>query len=470
MTPEEFRRYGREVVDWIADYIEHVDERPVLSRVGAGEVRGRLPASPPQRPEPFEAVLADLDAVIMPGITHWQSPAFFAYFASNSSLPSILAETLIAGLNVQGMLWQTSPAATELEALVLDWLAEALALPEQFRSTASGGGVIQDTASTSTLCAVVAARERATGGRGNEQGPDGRLTTYASREAHSSVEKAVRIAGMGSANHRRVDVDEGFAMRPDHLAELLAADRAEGRRPAFVCATVGTTSSSALDPLREIGELCREHGAWFHVDAAMAGTAVLCPEHRYIQDGLELADSYTFNPHKWMMTSLDCSALYVAERSALVGALGLTPEYLRNVASESGEVIDYRDWGIALGRRFRALKLWAVIRSYGMSGLQEVIRRHVALAKEFAAWVEGDERFELAAPVPLSLVCFRHLGGDEANESIMERVNATGRAFLTHTRLNDRLTLRLSIMQEKTQREHVARAWDLIREAAGELG
>lgn len=467
MTPEEFRRYGREVVDWIANYIERVDEYPVLSRVAPGEVRSRLPASPPQNPEPFERVLRDLDDVIMPGITHWQSPGFFAYFASNSSLPSILGEMLIAGLNVQGMLWQTSPAATELETLVLDWLVEALALPDRFRSTSTGGGVIQDTASTSTLCAVIAARERATGGRGNERGLDGRLTTYASREAHSSVEKAVRI---GSANHRRVDVDESFAMRPDHLAELLAADRAEGRRPAFVCATVGTTSSSALDPLREIGELCREHGAWFHVDAAMAGTAALCPEHRYIHDGLELADSYTSNPHKWMLTSLDCSTLYVAERSALVNALSLAPEYLRNVASESGDVIDYRDWGIALGRRFRALKLWAVIRSYGVSGLQEVIRRHVALAKEFAGWVEAEPRFELAAPVPLSLVCFRHSGGDEVNQRIMDRVNGSGRAYLTHTRLNDRLTLRLSIMQERTQREHVQRAWELIREAAEGLG
>ena len=470
MTPEEFRRYGRQVVDWIADYMERVEQYPVLSRIAPGEVRSKLPHSPPQVGEPFEAILRDVDEIIMPGITHWQSPNFFAYFAANGSAPAILGEMLVAGLNVQGMLWQTSPACTELETHVLDWLADILDLPSKFKCTSTGGGVIQDGASSASLCAVIAARERATGGRGNEQGVQGGLVAYASREAHSSVEKGVRIAGIGSDNLRLVNVDETYAMRPDHLADMIAADKAAGRLPAFVCATVGSTSSSALDPLRQIGEVCREHGVWLHVDAAMAGTAALCPEFRYIHEGLELADSYCFNPHKWMLTNLDCSAFYVADRAALVRAMSVLPEYLRNVATESGAVIDYRDWGVPLGRRFRALKLWFVIRSYGVEGLQEVVRRHVSLAKEFATWVEADPRFELAAPVPLSLVCFRHVGGDETNQRIMDRLNGSGRLYLTHTRLNGTLTLRMSIMRENTLREHVERAWELIQDAADALG
>ncbi len=470
MNTEEFRRYGRQVVDWIADYMERVEQYPVLSPVAPGHVRSRLPQSPPQVGEPFEAILRDVDDIIMPGITHWQSPNFFAYFATNGSAPAILGEMLVAGLNVQGMLWQTSPACTELEMHVLDWLVDILDLPAKFKSTATGGGVIQDGASSASLCAVIAARERVTGGRGSEQGIQGGLVAYASAEAHSSVQKGVRIAGIGSDNLRLVDVDETYAMRPDHLAEMIAADKAAGRLPAFVCATVGSTSSSALDPLRRIGQVCREHGVWLHVDAAMAGTAALCPEFRYIHEGLELADSYCFNPHKWMLTNLDCSAFYVADRDALVRAMGVLPEYLRNVATESGAVIDYRDWGVPLGRRFRALKLWFVIRSYGVEGLQEVVRRHVSLAKEFAACVDADPRFDLAAPVPLSLVCFRHLGGDEMNQRIMDRLNRSGRLFLTHTRLNGALTLRMSIMQENTRREHVERAWELIQDAADALG
>jgi aromatic-L-amino-acid decarboxylase len=467
VNAEGFRRHGHELIDWIAAYLEGVEKYPVLSQVKPGEVRARLSAAPPIDGEPFEAILRDVDDIILPGITHWQSPNFFAFFPSNNSYPSILGDLLSSGLGVQGMLWAASPACTELETHVMDWLADMLALPDHFRSTSAGGGVIEDTASTSTLVALLAARERATSGRGNTAGVEaGKLVVYTSNQAHSSVEKAVRIAGLGSDNLRLVDVDASFAMRPDHLAALIAEDRAAGRTPAFVCATVGTTSSMAIDPLPAIGPICRDTGAWLHVDAAMAGTAALCPEFRSIHEGLAFADSYVFNPHKWMLTNFDCSAFFVRDRAALISALTIVPEYLRNQASESGEVIDYRDWQIQLGRRFRALKLWFVIRSYGVSGLQDVVRRHVALANDFASWVEADSDFELAAPPSLSLVCFRHRSGDEATMAILERLNASGKLYLTHTRLSEHIALRMSIGQRNTERRHVKAAWAAIKEAA----
>ncbi len=470
MTPEEFRRHGHELVDWIARYLEGVEQYPVRSQVSPGEVRSKLPAGPPSDGEPFEAIMRDVDAIIMPGITHWQSPNFFAYFNGNNSYPSILGELLSAGLGVQGMLWATSPACTELETHVMDWLVEMLALPDAFLSTSTGGGVIQDTASTASLCAVLAARERATAGASNTEGVvGGTLVAYTSSQAHSSIEKDIRVAGIGSANLRAVDVDETFAMRPEDLAKLMDEDIAAGRRPFFVCATVGTTSSEAIDPVAAIGAICRERGVWLHVDAAMAGTAALCPELRWIHDGLEYADSYVFNPHKWMLTNFDCSAFFVRDRAALIGALSIMPDYLRNQASESGAVIDYRDWQVQLGRRFRALKLWFVIRAYGVSGLQEVVRRHVGLTKEFAGWVEASDDFELAAPVPLNLVCFRHRGGDEVNQRLMDKLNASGRLYLTHTRLDDKLTLRLSIGQRGTERRHVEAAWEAMTATASSL-
>jgi aromatic-L-amino-acid decarboxylase len=466
MTPEEFRRRGRQVVDWLADYMERVESLPVLSRVEPGEIRARLPKAPPEASEPFDAVLRDLAEIVLPGITHWQSPGFFAYFPANASGPSILGDLVASGLGVQGMLWQTSPACTEVETHVMDWLVRMLGLPERFLSTSDGGGVIQDTASSSALCALVAARERATNGRTGREGNDGRLTAYASSQAHSSIEKGVRIAGIGLANLRLVDVDERYAMRPDALATAIETDRDAGKQPFFVSATVGTTSSNAIDPLRRIGEICRRSGLWLHVDAAMSGTAALCPELRWIHEGLELADSYCFNPHKWMFTNFDCDAFWVADRASLVRALSVLPEYLRNRATESGAVIDYRDWQIPLGRRFRALKLWFVIRHYGVEGLRHHVRRHIALAQAFREWLEREPRFELAAPAPLNLVCFRHRGGDEVNERILETVNACGRFFLTHTKLDGRLTLRLSVGQTWTEERHVRGAWDAIREAA----
>ena len=466
MTVDEFRRHGKAVVDWIADYYERIESFPVMSQVKPGQVRASLTADPPARGEPFENLLRDVQKVILPGITHWQSPNFFAYFPSNSSFPSILGDLLSSGLAVQGMLWATSPACTEVETHVLDWIARMLALPETFLSTSTGGGVLQDTASSSSLCALLAGRERATNYQSNQSGCDGKLVAYTSSHAHSSIEKAVRIAGIGDANLRLIDVDENFAMRPEVLEAKIKDDRKAGRVPCFVCATVGTTSSNAMDPVRQIGEICRAHGIWFHVDAAMSGTAALCPEFRHFQDGLELADSYCFNPHKWMFTNFDCDSFYVADRKALIQTLSVLPEYLRNKATESGAVIDYRDWHIPLGRRFRSLKLWFVIRSFGVEGLQERVRHHVELAQGFASWVREDKDFELAAPVPLNLVCFRHRGGDAVNQRIMDRVNQSGELYLTHTRLADKLTLRMSIGQTNTEARHVERAWEKIREAA----
>ncbi len=466
MSPEQFRRRGYRVIDWIADYMEKVEGYPVLARSEPGQIRAMLPPHPPAKGEDFEAVMADLDRVVMPGITHWQSPNFFAYFNANASAPAILGDLLSSGLGVQGMLWATSPACTEVETHMMDWLVEMLGLPESFLSSGRGGGVIQDSASSATLTAIVAARERATAGGGNQTGSPGRLTAYTSREAHSSIEKGIRVAGIGSDNLRLIDVDGSFALRPDALEAAIEADVAAGREPFFMCATIGTTSSTAIDPMRAIGEICRRRGLWLHVDAALAGTAAILPEMRWLHDGVDLADSYVFNPHKWMLTNFDCSAFFVADRAALIGALSVLPEYLRNEASESGAVIDYRDWQIPLGRRFRALKLWLVIRHYGVEGLQDFVREHLRLAGLLATWVDDDDDFELAAPVPVNLVCFRHRGGDETTARIMETVNRSGEIYLTHTRLDGKVTLRMSIGQTRTEERHVRRAWELIRAAA----
>ncbi len=469
MSPEVFRRWGHAVVDWVADYQRRVESLPVLSRVQPGQIRASLPPEPPLRGESFEAILSDVEKLILPGITHWQSPNFFAFFPSNNSGPSILGELLSAGLGVQGMLWTTSPACTELETHVLDWMAAMLGMPAKFKSTGTGGGVIQDTASSAVLCALLAARERATSLQSNERGCDGRLVAYTSTQAHSSVEKAVKIAGLGRANLRLIEVDERFAMRPSALAQQITRDRQAGLQPCFVSATVGTTSSNAFDPLPELGRICREQGLWLHVDGAMCGTAALCPEFRHIHDGLELADSYCFNPHKWMFTNFDCDCFYVADRAVLIKTLSVLPEYLRNKATESGAVIDYRDWQVPLGRRFRALKLWFVIRHYGVEGLRHHVRRHIALAQEFARWIEASPDFELVAPAPLNLVCFAHRAGDDLNRRLVEHLNQSGKLYLTHTVLNGRYTLRLCVGQTHTEAAHVRQAWELIQQHARQL-
>ncbi|HEY7856687.1 MAG TPA: pyridoxal-dependent decarboxylase [Terriglobales bacterium] len=469
MNADEFRRHGHALIDWIADYQATLETRPVLAQVAPGTIRAALPRSAPREGESFEAMMADVERIILPGITHWQSPNFFAFFPANTSGASILGELLSAGLGVQGMLWATSPACTELESHVLDWLVEMLGLPQAFASEGAGGGVIQDTASSAVLCALIAARERAQAGAGAGAGAaPGPLVAYASNQAHSSVEKAIHIAGVGRGQLHLIEVDENFALRPEALAARVAADRAAGMRPFFVAATVGTTSSNAMDPVGAMAAICGTAGAplWLHVDAAMSGTAALCPEFRPLFAGVESADSFNFNPHKWMFTNFDCSCFWVRDRKALTSALSILPEYLRNQATSSGAVIDYRDWQIPLGRRFRALKLWFVIRSFGVEGLRREVRKHVGWGQEFAGWVAADPRFELAAPAPLNLVCFRHRGGEDANQAIMDRLNQSGDLYLTHTKLDGKLTLRMSIGAARTEHRHVERAWRRIQEEA----
>jgi aromatic-L-amino-acid decarboxylase len=470
MTPEQFRAHGRQVIDWIADYYERIESYPVASTVQPGAIRAALPAHPPEHGEPFEQTLSDMDSVILPGITHWQHPAFFGYFPANASGPAILADLLSAGLGVQGMLWATSPACTELEQQVLDWLAELLDLGERFSSRGAGGGVIQDTASTSVLVALLAALHRASDGEVGRTGVGaGRYAVYTSTEAHSAVLKATRMAGLGDAALRLVDVDTStLAMRPDALGELLAADRAAGVVPALVVATVGTTSTTAIDPVPAIGELAREHRAWLHVDAAYAGSAAICPELRWTHAGVaDYADSYATNPHKWLLTNFDCGTFWVADRAALVGALSVLPEFLRNAATESGAVTDYRDWHPQLGRRFRSLKLWAVLRWYGAEGLRTHLRGHVKLAQQLAGWIGADPRFELVAPHPLSLVCFRLAGdGDDRTTELLRRINAGGAMFLSPTRVRGQATIRLAIGGTLTEPRHVAAAWEQIQQTA----
>lgn len=466
MDPEEFRRNGHALVDWLVDYHRRIEEFPVLSQAAPGDIYGRLPAMAPEQGESFGAMLRDVNEIIMPGITHWQSPNFFGFFPANSSPPAVLGELLSAGLGVQGMLWATSPACTELETRMMDWLVHMLGLPERFASGGQGGGVIQDSASSATLCALIAARERTSAGQSNRHGCNGQLVAYTSAHAHSSIEKACMIAGIGSEHLRLVQVDESYAMKPLALESRIRGDRDAGLTPFFVCACVGTTSSLALDPLGDIAAICSREKLWLHVDAAMAGTAAICPEFRYINNGVEGADSYTFNPHKWMFTNFDCNALFVADRKTLIDALSILPEYLRNQATEAGAVIDYRDWQVPLGRRFRALKLWFVIRHYGIAGLRHHIRRHIELAQQFKQWVLDSDLFELAVDCPLNLICFRHREGDAASERLMQDINRSGKAYLTHTKLEGKFTLRLSVGQTYTEFRHVENVWRLLNEAA----
>lgn len=466
MTPEQFRTHGHQLVDWMADYLGDVGTRRVVPDVKPGAIRHALPDAPPDQAEPFERVVADFERLILPGMTHWNHPGWFAYFAGNNSPPSILAEMLTATLGAQCMSWQTSPAATELEQVTMEWLARMLDLPAGFT------GVIQDTASTATLVALLSARERASGFAGERLGVEQGLRVYASAEAHSSVAKGVKLAGYGAEALRAIRVDEKYALRPDALEEAMARDAAAGLVPACVVATVGTTSSTAIDPLPAIAEICRRHGAWLHVDAAWAGSAAIIPELRWILDGVEHADSLVLNPHKWMLVNFDLSAYFVRDVDTLLRTFTITPEYLRT--RHDPDVANFRDWGIQLGRRFRALKLWFVIRSYGVEGLRTVFRRHVALAREFAGWVSAAADFELLAPAPLGLVCFRYRPAavaaddprlDALNRELLARVNASGRVFLTHTVLGGRYTIRLAVGQRCTEREHVEEAWRLVREA-----
>ncbi len=460
LSPEEFRRHGYALIDWIADYWQRVEELPVMSQIQPGAIRELLPPSAPEHGEPFERLIEDLDAIVMPGVSHWQSPSWFAYFPANSSPPSVLAELVSAGLGVQGMLWSTSPAATEIESHVLDWLIDLLDLPESWRTTEQGGGVLQMSASDSTHTALVVARHQAANlGIRPES-----MVAYASTQTHSSIQKGATVAGYGHV--RLIDVDDQQAMRIDALEAALDEDRAGGLTPIFVAATIGTTGTTGVDPLRAIGEVCRKEKLWLHVDAAYAGTAMLCPEFRHHQDGLELADSYTFNPHKWMMVNFDCSVFYVADRAPLIECLSILPPYLKNEASESGAVIDYRDWHVPLGRRFRALKLWWVIRSYGAEGLRSMVRYHVELADQLAARLEADSRFELVAPHPFALVCFRCTESDEATNRLADAVNDSGTVYWTASELDGRPMIRVSVGQSRTEQRHLDALWSLIDELA----
>ena len=469
MSPEQFREEGKKIIDWIADYYENVEKFPVLSQVAPGEIISSLPENPPQKGESIDDMIHDIDKKIMQGITHWQSPNFYAFFPSNTSFPSILGDLISSGLGVQGMIWASSPAVTELETRVLDWLTDMMGMPEKFKSTSTGGGVIQDTASTSALTAVIAARERATNFQSNKIGVRQKLVAYISTQTHSSLEKAIKMAGIGTDNLRLIEVNEKFEMRPELLDRQIQLDKSDGYIPFFICAALGTTSSNAVDPVRKIGEIAKRENCWFHIDGAMSGTAMVCPEYRHYMDGVELADSFVFNPHKWMFTNFDCDVFWVGNRNELINTFSILPEYLKNKATESGAVFDYRDWHVQLGRRFRSLKLWFVIRHYGVEGLQFHIRKHIEMAQNFAEWVKQSGDFEVAVDPPFNLVCFRHKNGDDFNLKLMNKVNETGKIYFTHTKLNNRIVLRMSIGQTHTEAVHVKKAWDLIKQFAIQL-
>jgi aromatic-L-amino-acid decarboxylase len=433
----DFRADAAATAEWVARYLEGARDLPVLAQVEPGEIKTALPPSPPEKPEPFAEVLRDLDAILLPGITHWNHPRFFAYFATSGSEPGVLAEFLTAALNVNAMLWSTSPAATELEEVAVDWVRELLGLPEGLH------GHIEDTASTSTLAALTAARSLR---------PQGAVVC--SEHAHSSMDKAARLLGVPI---RKVAADAEFRMRPDALADVLAEDDA-----AAVVATVGTTSTSSVDPVPQIAELAGAAGAWLHVDAAYAGSAMVCEENRWAFEGVERADSLVVNPHKWLLTPIDCSLLYTRRPEALREAFSVAPVYLR---SAEDDVTNLTDFGPALGRRFRALKLWAVLRCYGREGLQGVIREHQRLARLFASWVEAEPGWEVVAPVPFSLVCFRRVASDEENAALLAAVNSSGEAYLSNTTLDSRYVLRLAVGNYRTSEPDVRRAWEVLQEA-----
>ena len=467
MDKESFRQYGYQFVDWLVEYFEKIETLPVKPYLKPGDVRKKLPENPPVLGESMDSVFQDFQDIIFPGITHWQHPSWFAYFPANNSPPSILAEMLTAGLGAQCMVWQTSPAVAELEEVVMEWLRQMLGLPEGM------AGVIQDTASTATLVALLSAREGVTNFTANLRGIQKPLTVYASEETHSSIEKGVKIAGYGLENLRCIPTDDKFAMIPEKLEEAIVEDKKKGFQPACVIGTVGTTSSTAVDPLAPIGKICRRHDVWYHVDAAFSGTAAILPEKKWMLEGVEYVDSFVFNPHKWMLTNFDCSAYFVKDEGALIRTFEIHPEYLKT--GVDAEVKNYRDWGIQLGRRFRALKLWFVIRSYGVKGLQKIVREHIRLAEMVKDWVEHDERFELMAPVPVSLVCFRLNDGrdedklNELNKEFLERLNHTGKLLLTQTSLRGKYVLRISIAARLTGEKHVCEAWKLIQTTAEEL-
>ncbi len=463
MNKEEFRQFGYELIDWITDYYEDTEKYPVKSRAKPGEIIKQLPSLPPGESEPFEKIMTDFETILLPGITHWQSPNFFAYFPANSSMPSVLGELLTSALAVQGMVWETSPAATELEEVVMNWLKKMTGIPENFH------GVIQDTASTSTLVALLSAREKISGFQINEDGfHNNKYRIYCSREAHSSIEKAVKIAGFGKNSLVYLPVDEQLSMKADELENAIQKDLEQGHVPVCVISAIGTTGTVAFDPLKPIAQICNKYNIWHHVDAAYAGSAMVLEENRKYIEGIEEVDSYVFNPHKWMFTNFDCSAYFVKDKAALIRTFEIMPEYLKTGSDQV--VNNYRDWGIQLGRRFRALKLWFVIRSMGVETIKEKIRNHIQWANELAEKVRNNDHFELWEPQNMGLVCFRlklpevnkQAERNKINQAFLNEINASGKAYLSHTKVNGEFTLRFVVAQTRVTREHVFKAWKLI--------
>jgi aromatic-L-amino-acid decarboxylase len=470
-SPEIFRQEAHKLVDWIADYFTEIEKYPVKAACKPGTVFASIPDAPPDEPETMKSIFGDFESIIMPGMTHWQSPKFFAYFPSNTSFPSILAEFLSSSLGAQCMKWETSPAATELEEAVMNWLKKMTGIPENFE------GVIQDTASTSTLCAILSARERFTGFQINNEGFNNSsiMRVYCSAEAHSSVEKAIKIAGIGKNNLIKIGLDKEFRMKPELLEAAILNDLSAGKKPVCVVAALGTTGSTAVDPLPEIAAICTKYNIWLHVDAAFAGSALILPEYRWMIRGIEHADSLVFNPHKWLFTNFDCSAYFVKDSDTLINTFKLVPEYLKTQIPE--HVNDYSNWGIQLGRRFRALKLWFVIRSFGVKGLQQKLRNHIAIAGELKSWIEKNADFELLAPVLFNLVCFRFhpIGVDDLaelnrlNEQLLLVLNSTGSMYISHTKLNGIYTLRIVAAQTRVELKHIKNAWNLILEKSKDI-
>ncbi len=471
MDSEEFRHHGHQFVDWMAEYMNTVSDQPVRSGVAPGDIAAQLPASAPMAGEDMADIFADFQEIVMPGITHWQHPRFFAYFQSNTSPPSILAEMLMSTVAGNCLLWQTSPAGTEMETRMMEWLAEMIGLGSEFE------GVIQDSASSATLCAILTGREKATGWKVNEDGLGAvpTLAAYASVEAHSSIEKDVMVAGLGRNNLRKIAVNAEFSMIPAELEAAIEADVVAGIKPAVVIACLGTTGVGGMDDLRAVGEICRRHNVYLHVDAAWAGTALVLEENRHLIDGIEYADSFIFNPHKWMFTNFDCTAHFVRNPGDLTRTLSILPEYLKG--RETGSVIDYRDWSVQLGRRFRALKLWFVMRSFGVEGIRQIIANHIAWAAELYEVVDADPEFEIMSPLRLSLFSFRYRPAgiendndlNALNERLLNAINDDGRTYLAQTLVNGRYVIRFVTGQTATTRDDVLAAWAAVKEIAESL-
>ncbi len=465
---EEFRKYGHDFIDWMADYYKNIETYPVKSQVKPGDIKKKIPGKAPEKSESIDNIFRDFREIIMPGMTHWQSPSWMAYFQANSSYPSVLAEMLTATLGAQCMMWDTSPSAAELEEMMMLWLQKAMGIPDHMH------GVIQDTASTATLCALLTAREKYSDFHINKQGfaGDEKFRIYCSTETHSSIDKAVKIAGFGHENLVKVAVNDAMEFDPDRLDEAIRKDISKGNRPLCVVATIGTTGTMAIDPLKPLAEICRHYGIWLHVDGAYVGSAMVLPEYRWMIEGLELADSYVFNPHKWLFTNFDLSAYYVREKNLLIKTFSVMPEYLKTAVDQ--EVNNYRDWGIQLGRRFRALKLWFVLRNFGLEEIRRRLRSHISIVQSVAEEIRNDPDFEILAPVPLNMVCFRYNPGDirdndklnRINKKLLNKVNGTGKVYMTHTRINGQFAIRLVAGQTYVEEKHVQDAWNLIREHA----